>query len=131
MDHEITPETCLSLAVEAAGTLVQVGHTVRPDLAPTDAGKWLARCLSEDHAQRLNYGQERLLYRLACKQGEHEGFRAYAESIGYRIEPIDRDGELMAMANRAAAMAERANELSLEVQARMKAAGLNLEAGAS
>lgn len=123
--HDL-PEDCLTRAVEAAGGNKVVGHRLRPELSPTDAGKWLARCLSDGHAQRLNYGQERLIYRLSCEQGEHAGFRAYAESIGYRIEPIDQRAEAMALAERAAKLAEQSSALSTEALARMQAAGLKV-----
>lgn len=123
----ITPEECLTAAAESVGTMQQVGHTMRPDKCPKEAGRWLAHCLDPDHAQRLNYGQEQLVYRLACERGEHDGFRAYAESIGYRIEPIDRQAEIKALLTRAEAASQKSAELSTEAMARMKAAGLNLE----
>lgn len=129
MDLHELPEDCLTRAVEAAGGNKVVGHRLRPELSPPDAAKWLSRCLSDGHAQRLNYAQERLIYRLACQQGDHDGFRAYAASIGYRIEPIDQRAEVMALAERATKLAEQSSALSAEAMARMRAAGLKLEDG--
>lgn len=121
-------EDCLELAVEAAGGNKVVGHALRPEMSPGDAGKWLARCLSEHHQQRLNYGQEQLIYRLACQQGEHAGFRAYAESIGYRAEPLDHHAEALALAMRAEKLAQQSADLSAEAMARMRAANINVDA---
>lgn len=122
-----TPESMLLQAAESIGKLKDVGHRFKPEMDPVSAGKWLSRCLNDEHAQRLNYGQELLLWRMACQAGEHEAFRAYAAAIGYRIEPIDQAGELLATLRRAEAMAERAGELTREAKARMQAAGLKLE----
>lgn len=127
MDLKTSPENCLQLAIDAAGGNKVVGHKMRPELSPVDAGKWLARCLG-DHKQRLNYSQERLVYRLACERGEHEGFAAYAASIGYHITPIDRRAEIQALALRAEQLAKQSSDLSAEAMARMKAANINMEA---
>lgn len=127
MDLRHAPEDCLTLAVEAAGGNKVVGHHLRPEMTPNEAGKWLSRCLSDQHAQRLNYAQERLIYALACQRGEHDGFRAYAASIGYRIEPVDVRAEVQALAERAQKLAEQSSALSAEALARMKAANLKVE----
>lgn len=127
MDLHKLPEDCLQVAVDAAGGNKEVGHRLRPELSPVEAGKWLARCLSDQHAQRLNYAQEQLIYRLACDKGEHDGFVAYAESIGYRVEALDREAEIRALARQAEQHAARATSLSAEVQARMKAMNVKLE----
>lgn len=121
-----SPEDCLETAIESAGGNKHVGAMLRPELDPVDAGKWLARCLNPDHQQRLNYAQEQLIYALACRQGEHEGFRAYAASIGYSIQPIDITGEVQALAARAERLAKQSAELSAEAIARMQAAGINV-----
>lgn len=126
MDLHKLPEDCLQAAVDAAGGNKVVGHKLRPELSPVEAGKWLARCLG-DHAQRLNYAQEQLIYRLACDAGDHAGFRAYAESIGYGVEPLDREAEIRAIARQAEAHAAKATSLSAEVQARMRAAHIRLD----
>lgn len=119
------PEDCMQAAIDAAGGNKIVGAILRPEMDPVDAGKWLARCLNPDHQQRLNYAQEQLIYTLACRQGEHEGFRAYAASIGYQVQPIDVSGEVRALAARAELLAKQSAELSAEAFARMKAAGIN------
>lgn len=122
-----TPENCLLQAVESLGGFKLAGHKLRPELSPVDAGKWLARCLNDDHAQRLNYAQVALVFRAACERGHHDGFRAYAEAVGYRIEPLDRTAEIVALTSRAEEHAAKAGELTAEVKALMAAAGLNVE----
>lgn len=123
-----TPESCLEMAVEAIGSMKVAGHMLRPEMAPGDAGKWLARCLRDGHKQRLNYKQEALLYRRACESGQHEGFAAYAASIGYRVEPIDRSAEIIALTSRAEQRAREAGELTEQAKALMAHAGLKVEA---
>lgn len=125
---DTTPETCLELAVEALGGAKKAGFMLRPELTPLEAGKWLARCLNDGHKQRLNYKQEALLYRLACEKAQHEAFKAYAESIGYRAEPLDRSAEIVALTSRAEEHAAKAGELAAEVKALMHAAHLKVEA---
>lgn len=124
---ETRPETCLEMAVEAIGGPKKAGHMLRPEMTPDDAGKWLNRCLNGGHKQRLNYRQEALLYREACRRAGHEGFIAYAESIGYRVEPIDRSAEIAALSARAEDHANRAGELAAEVRALMHHVGLKVE----
>lgn len=51
-----TPETCLQQAVESLGGFKLAGHKLRPELSPVDAGKWLSRCVDEDHAQMAHVG---------------------------------------------------------------------------
>lgn len=126
MPHE-TPENCLILAVESIGTPKTVGSRMRPEMQPQDAGKWLTRCLSDEHKQRLNYGQVRLLYKWNCEAGQHEAFRRFAESIGYRIEPIDRSAEIIALQQRAERSAIEAGELTERAKALMQAVGLKVE----
>lgn len=107
-----SPESCMETAIEALGGFKAVGHMLRPEMSPPDAGKWLSRCINDDHAQRVNYSQETLLWRTACQKGQHDGFAAYAASIGYRIEPIDRSAEIVALSTRAEEHANRAGELA-------------------
>lgn len=115
------------MAVEALGGSKDAGHLLRPELSPIDAGKWLSRCLNGGHKQRLNYSQEALLYRLACRKGMHEAFTAYAESVGYRVEPIDRSAEIVALTSRAEEHAKEAGELAERVRSLMQKAGLKVE----
>src|SRR3546814_11106579 len=90
---------------------------------PIEAGKWLARCLDPAHKQRLNYAQERLVYALACREGEHEGFRAYAASIGYQVQAIDVSAEVQALAWRAERLAKESAELAARGKARHRDRG--------
>src|SRR3546814_12844847 len=88
MDTRIEPGDCLQAAIDAAGGNKIVGAKLRPEMNPIEAGKWLARCLDPAHQQRLNYAQERLVYALACREGEHAGFRAHAASTGYQLQAL-------------------------------------------
>lgn len=128
MDPRTAPEDCLQTAIDAAGGNKIVGAKLRPEMDPIEAGKWLSRCLDPAHKQRLNYAQERLVYALACRQGEHEGFRAYAASIGYQVQAIDVSAEVQALAERAERLAKQSADLSAEAMSRMKAAGINVGA---
>jgi len=130
MSPRTQPEDCLQIAIDAAGGNKIVGAKLRPEMDPIDAGKWLSRCLDPAHKQRLNYAQERLVYALACIEGEHEGFRAYAASIGYQVQAIDVSAEVQALATRAERLARQSAELSAEAMARMRAAGLKVEGDA-
>lgn len=119
-------EQCLIAAVDALGTHKKVGALIWPAMDPVEAGKKLSHCLSPKHKQRLTYDEERFVYRLECAQGFRSGFQQYAESIGWRIERIDTQAEIAAIAHRAERMAEAATNLSNEVLARMQAAGLKV-----
>lgn len=122
------PEDCMQEAIDAVGGNKVVGSILRPELDAVEAGKWLSRCLNPDHQQRLNYAQESLIYALACKHGQHEGFRMYAASIGYQIQPIDISAEVQALASRAEMLAKQSAQLSAEAMARMEAAGIKGDA---
>lgn len=120
-------EDALAIAVDSVGTLQQVGHRLRPELSPPDAGRWLAHCLDTTRRERLSYAQQRLVFAWACEAGQHEGFRAYADSIGYRIEPLNLEAEIMAKAARAERLAAESGELSAQVQELMRKSGRKLE----
>lgn len=120
-------EDALAAAVDAAGTLQQVGHRLRPELSPADAGRWLAHCLDANRRERLSYAQTRLVFQWAREAGDHAGFRQYAESIGYRIEPIDQQAEIASLYRRATRMSEQASELTERAIAQMRAANINVE----
>jgi hypothetical protein len=127
-DCQTSVESALTAAVDAVGTLQQVGHRLRPELDPTDAGRWLAHCLDPHHRQKLSYAQLRLIFRWAMESGDHAGFRMFAESAGYRIEPLDQQSEIVNLYRRSLRMSEQSKQLSDEALARMEAANINVEA---
>lgn len=125
--RDCSVESALITAVEAVGTFQQVGHRLRPELGVEEAGRWLAHCLEPTHRQKLSYAQQRLIFRWAREAGDHAGFRMLAESIGYRIDPLDPQAEIASLYRRAARLSEQANSLTAEAIARMQAAGLKVE----
>jgi hypothetical protein len=44
----------LRSVIAALGGLQKVGHRLRPNKSPLDAGKWLSDCLNEGHASELH-----------------------------------------------------------------------------
>lgn len=126
-----SPESALQAAVDAIGTMQQVACRLRPEMErePDAAGRWLAGCLDPDRKHKLSYAQQVLLFRWAAEAGEHAAFRSFAQLVGYRAEPFDPEAEIKALLARAEAASQKSAELSAEAIARMKAAGLNMEAG--
>jgi hypothetical protein len=129
MPCKTTPEAALTAAVDAIGTMQQVGCRLRPeyDTQPEEAGRWLASCLDPDRKHKLSYAQQVLIFRWAAEAGAHAPFRAFAELIGYRAEPFDPEAEIKALLRQSEIASQRAAELSAEALARMKAVGLNTE----
>jgi hypothetical protein len=124
-----TPESALQAAVDAIGTMQQVGCRLRPELErrPDEAGRWLASCLDPERKHKLSYAQQVLVFRWAAEAGDHTGFRLLAELAGYRAEPFDPQAEIKALLKRSEQASERAAALSQEALARMAAAGIKTE----
>lgn len=122
-----TPEEALRAAVDALGGLQRVGHLLKPECDPVLAGQWLSHCLTASLRDKLSLAQVALIFRRAFEAGHHGGFERFATQLGYRVVAIDPRAELEEMARSAEAHAQKANELSQEVLARMRHAHLKVE----
>jgi hypothetical protein len=132
-----TPEECLRIAVESLGGLQEVGHMLRPDMDPALAGQWLSHCLTSTKRDKLSEQQRHLIWRRAHAIGAHEGYQAFARSLGYSADPITVDAQLVDAIKRAEAArlvaAETANDLASILDnprliATLKAANINVDA---
>lgn len=132
-----TPEECLRMAVDALGGLQEVGNMLRPDIDPMVAGQWLSHCLTATKRDKLSESQRVMIWQRAHAIGAHEGYQAFARSLGYTAEPTSPDAQLLDAYKRAEAArqaaAEAANDLATLIDnprllAAMRAANINVEA---
>lgn len=111
-----TPEECLRIAVDDLGGLQEVGHILKPDMSPEAAGQWLSHCLTAGKRDKLSESQRHLIWRKAFAIGAHEGYQAYARSLGYSAEAVAPDAQLVEAVKRAeaaqAAAVETAQDLA-------------------
>lgn len=129
-----TPEDALRRAVDALGGPQRVGHDLKPEMPPPVAGVWLSHCLTASKRDKLSLSQIACIFRDAYKAGEHDGFMAFAESLGYRvigIEPQAQADELTKSAEAKISQAiqelQQVRELTAEQSARAKSVHLNVE----
>jgi hypothetical protein len=122
-------DEALRLAVDAIGGEKAVGSLLRPEMHPVLAGQWLAHCLDPERREKLSIAQMALVFGHAKAKGRHDGFEVLAQLLGYRVTAvIDPADELADLAHRAETAAREANTLTAEVIARMRAAGLKVNA---
>lgn len=131
-----TPEESLRISVDALGGLQEVGSLLRPEMDPIAAGQWLSHCLNPAKRDKLSEEQKHLIWRRCFSMGAHEGFQAYAESIGYAADPKAADALLVESVKRAEFARAQADDAARDLRtlieqpellARMQAAGLNVE----
>lgn len=84
--------------VRALGGTKEVGHRLRPELAPPEAGSWLKDCLNPSRRERLNPEQVMWLLREARKVGCHTAMHFVCDEAGYAraaaLEPQDEATKL-------------------------------------
>jgi hypothetical protein len=84
--------------VRALGGMKDVGHRLRPEIAPDDAGSWLKDCLNPKRRERLNPDQVMWLIREGKKAGCHSIIYFLCDDAGYTrpspLEPKDEAAEL-------------------------------------
>ncbi len=78
---------------ELGGTKV-VGHWLRPDLAPDQAGGWLKDCLNPERREKLSPRQVMAILRRAHDAGHHQLMEFIAGDSGYSAQPIEPRDEL-------------------------------------
>lgn len=76
-------------AVRALGGTKTVGHDLRSDLAPDQAGHWLKDCLNADRREKLSLSQTMLVLRKARDAGYHGPMQYISGEIGYAVQPIE------------------------------------------
>ena len=64
-------DAALAQLVRALGGAQRVGHALRPDKSPEDAGKWLQNCLDDGKRDTLHPAQLMLILRMGKKAGVH------------------------------------------------------------
>lgn len=132
-----SPEEALRIAVEALGGLQEVGARLRPDMDPIIAGQWLAHCLTAGKRDKLSLAQERRVWEWAHVIGAHEGFDAYARSLGYTAVAHTPEAQLADALKRAALARDDATATARDLQnlidnprllATLRAAHVNVDA---
>lgn len=88
----------LTDCVRALGGAKVVGHRLRPELDPQDAGKWLLDCVNPARKDKLCLEQVLWILRESRAIGCHAGMAYIAKDVGYAepqpIEPEDEYGQL-------------------------------------
>jgi hypothetical protein len=78
---------------DLGGTKV-VGHWLRPDFQPDQAGAWLKDCLNSERREKLSPRQVMAILRRARDSGHHQLMEFIAGDSGYSTQPIEPRDEL-------------------------------------
>lgn len=81
-------------AVRVLGGTKNVGHRLRPDMAPDHAGAWLKDCLNPERREKLDLTQIFHILRWAREENHHAPMLYIASEIGYDARPIEPKNEL-------------------------------------
>lgn len=84
-------------AVRALGGTKIVGHLLRPEMAPDQAGAWLKDCLNAERREKLSMAQILKVLRLAHDTGYHSPVQYLASEMGYAVTPIEPEDEYHAL----------------------------------
>ena len=88
----------LTDCVRALGGAKTVGHLMRPEKDPVDAGKWLLDCLSSKRNDKLCLEQVLWILREARKINCHAGATFILRDAGYADpQPIEPEDERAAL----------------------------------
>ena len=88
----------LNDCVRALGGAKAVGHVLRPEMDPRDAGKWLLDCLNTDRKEKLCLEQVLLILREARKINCHAGAAFIMRDAGYaEPQPVEPEDERAAL----------------------------------
>lgn len=84
----------LADAVRVLGGAKKMGHSLRPDVAPDQAGAWLKDCLNRERREKLALSQVMTVLRMAHDIGYHGPLQFIVGEIGYAATPIEPQDEL-------------------------------------
>ena len=88
----------LTDCVRAMGGAKSVGHRMRPEKDPVDAGRWLLDCLNADRNEKLSLEQVLWLLVEARKVGCHTGASYLMRTAGYaEPTPVEPESERAAL----------------------------------
>lgn len=80
--------------VDYMGGPKKVGHSLRPELDPHDAGEWLRNCLNPKKRDKLDIDQFLLLLNMGRDAGCHVAMHHLSEAAGYeKPRTIDPESE--------------------------------------
>lgn len=89
----------LTDCVRALGGAKVLGHRMRPQLDPQDAGRWLLDCLNPARKDKLDLEQIIFILTEARDVGCHAGLAYLCQVTGYApplpVEPEDEQASLM------------------------------------
>lgn len=84
-------------AVRALGGSKVVGHVLRPDMQPDQAGAWLKDCVNPERREKLALSQVLKIMRMAHDQGYHGPVQFLAGEMGYAVTPVEPADEVAAL----------------------------------
>lgn len=114
--------TLIEHAVIAAGGPKEVGHHLKPDFDPEEAGKWVNRCTNPKHKDKLGEnGYIRTLVGARYK-GNHDAMNALLAYCGYvpNATPQSMENVKQACISEVRAAQEKINETYERMEALMK-----------
>lgn len=88
------PEDALRAGVQALGGAKKVGPMLWPDKSVDNAGRLLLDCLNPSRAEKLDFSQTLLVFKLAKDAGFHAPFAWFANEVGYDVKPITKAEEV-------------------------------------
>lgn len=81
-------------AVRSLGGSKSVGHALRPDIAPDQAGAWIKDCLNAERREKLALSQVMKVLRMAHDIGYHGPAQYLCGEIGYSVQVIEPADEV-------------------------------------
>lgn len=89
--HERFSDALKAMA-EGAGGLKRVGHRLRPELSPEDAGIWLRNVFDSERREKASVEQIDLLLAIGREAGIHLAMYYLCDAHGYeRPRPLDAE----------------------------------------
>ncbi len=80
--------------VRDLGGTKTVGHWLRPDMAPDQAGAWLKDCLNSERREKLSPRQMMAILKRAHDAGLHQLMGFIAGESGYAAQPVEPRDEI-------------------------------------
>lgn len=83
--------------IKALGGVKAVGASMRSDLSPDHAGRWLSDCLNDERREKLSPEQVVLILRRGREIGMHSAMAYLSQECGYAATPIEPEDERAAL----------------------------------
>lgn len=88
------PEDALKSAIQSLGGAKKVGALIWPDKTMDAASRLLLDCVNPSRPEKLDIGQNMMIFKMARDAGFHAAFNWFANDCGYCAKPIVKAEEI-------------------------------------